>query len=209
MKKLTARILVGIVLVAVAAFLLGAVFAQARENDDVLAGATDQGEGNTGGQHDNPIARVLGRLAHNGVITQGQAEAVASHVLPVVHEMIVEVKHRHAHERLERTHERIHEELKVPGKPKNQLEAAQHRLLLELFGLGPKELRDKLAHMESIASVGESLGIATADIVTTLLGPIEDHLAMAVQKGKLTEQEAAERLVKARNEILEHVESGG
>jgi len=63
--------------------------------------------------------------------------------------------------------------------------------------------------MESLASIGESLGIATEDIVATLLGPIEEHLAMAVQKGKLTKQEAAERLEKARNEILERVESGG
>ena len=210
MKKLTARTLIGVALVVVAAVWLGGVFAQSPEEDD-LQTAAEQGGGDVGGGDDNPIARALSRLVHDGVITQAQAEAVASQVLPVVHEMSVKVKHQNAHERLEGMHERIHKDLKVkvPGKPKDKLKAAQHRLPLELLGLGPKELQEKIAHGESVASIGETLGIPVECIVATLLGAIDEHLAMAVREGDLTGQEAAERLETARGEILEHVLSGG
>ena len=83
----------------------------------------------------------------------------------------------------------------------------QRELLLELFEMNLDELRMRFEDGQSIAGIGESLGIALEDIVETLLQPIRHHLESAVKQGRIGEAEAAERLEEARNNITKHAQA--
>ncbi|MGY1731653.1 hypothetical protein ACI798_09025 [Geodermatophilus sp. SYSU D01045] len=78
----------------------------------------------------------------------------------------------------------------------------------ETLGLSEEELRTALeAEGATLASVAEDRGVAVADLVAALVGAAEERIATAVEEGRLTQEEADERLADLEARVTEFVQS--
>jgi hypothetical protein len=90
------------------------------------------------------------------------------------------------------------------GGPSPLLDAAA-----ETLGLTVEELVDALDDNTSIADVASAQGIDAAEIVNAVLARAEERMQQAVENGRLTQEEADERLAQLREKVTERINEPG
>ena len=133
---------------------------------------TDETAGEESRDHDGFLADALAPLVTDGTITQAQADEVI--------EALREARPERAF-----GHHRFH--------------AAQ--AVLDVLGIEADALRDALAGGQTLAEVAEANGTTAQAVIDAMVGEAEERLDQAVEDGRLTEDEAADKLA----EITEHV----
>jgi hypothetical protein len=78
----------------------------------------------------------------------------------------------------------------------------------EFLGMEPEELRDLLSEGATIGDILEERGVTAEDLVTHLLTGIEERLGDAVADGRITEDQKAEALERARTQLTDLIEDG-
>jgi hypothetical protein len=81
-------------------------------------------------------------------------------------------------------------------------------IVAEALGMTTEELREALAGGQTIADLAEAKGVALEDIAAALVAEHAEHLQQAVEDGRLTQEEADERIAEMQTKILEQLESG-
>lgn len=127
------------------------------------------------------ILDALSDLVDDGTIDLGQAEAVAKHL----------AEQRQAHRPGDRG---------PRGPFGGSLEG-----LTDLLGITAEELREALGSGQSLADVAEEYGSSADAVIALILADIEAHLDQAVADGKITAEEAAERLAGAEEHVADRV----
>ena len=117
------------------------------------------------------LAEALAPLVDDGTITQSQADAVV--------EALREARPDHGH------------------RWGHHLGEA----LTEVLGIERDELRAALADGQTIAEVAEANGVAVDDVIAALVAEAEERIDRAVEDGRLTEEEAAEKRAEATERI--------
>lgn len=84
--------------------------------------------------------------------------------------------------------------------------ARAHSVVAESIGITVEELREEFQSGKSIAQIAEENGVDSDDVVTSLVSAIEERLDTAVENGRLTEDEAAERLATKSERIAERID---
>ncbi len=79
--------------------------------------------------------------------------------------------------------------------------------LAETLGLDAEELRRSLDGGMSLADIAEAEGISVDDVVDALLDQRTERIEGAVDAGRITEEEAVEKLAAAEERITEQVNS--
>lgn len=118
------------------------------------------------------IQTVLDELVADGTLTQAQADAVAEALVA-------------ADLRPHRGHHR----------------GAHLGTLTEVLGLDAAELRDALADGATLAELAEQAGVSVDELVASMVAEAEQHLSAAVDQGRLTQEEADERLAEIEERI--------
>jgi hypothetical protein len=78
----------------------------------------------------------------------------------------------------------------------------------ELLGLTAEELRAELVDGKTLADVAEAQGVELDTVVEALLAPMAEKLAQAVEAGKLTQEEADEKLELMEDKVRQSLEEG-
>ena len=125
-----------------------------------------------GGRLQAAILERLLPLIEDGTISEGQAEAVASHLADTV---------------TDRRHRR-------PG-------FAIIGVTLEFLGVTPEEAREALGAGQTLADIAEANGSSGEELVEFLLDRLEAHLDEAVADGNLTDERRAEILESAEERV--------
>jgi AcrR family transcriptional regulator len=81
-------------------------------------------------------------------------------------------------------------------------------LLAETLGMTTEELREALVDGQTIAELAEAQGVPLEDIVDASLAPVVERLQQAVDDGRITQEQADERLEQMEAKLLEALESG-
>lgn len=81
------------------------------------------------------------------------------------------------------------------------------RATAEFLELTPEEMREALAEYDTLADLAAANGSSGAELIAYLVAQVEEHLATAVEEGRITEEEAAEKLADATEHITEMVNS--
>ena len=153
------------------------------QTDDPTAETDDTG---TGGETDRPepgqwLAETIAPLVDDGTITQDQADAVVAAIQEA-----------------------------APDRPRHR----HHRFgfgetLTEVLGLSADELRAALRDDQTIADLAEQQGVSVDEVIDALVADVEEKLDAAVENGRLTEEEAADKLAEAEERIADRVNDGG
>jgi polyhydroxyalkanoate synthesis regulator phasin len=77
----------------------------------------------------------------------------------------------------------------------------------EFLELTPEEMREALSEYDTLADLAEANGSSGNELIAYLVDEVEEHLADAVADGRITQDEADERLVDAEKHITELVNS--
>lgn len=77
----------------------------------------------------------------------------------------------------------------------------------EFLELSDDELKAAIEEYDTIAEIAEANGSSADEVVAYLLDQLEEHLATAVDDGRLTQDEADERLADAEEHLTEMVNS--
>lgn len=70
----------------------------------------------------------------------------------------------------------------------------------EVLGLSTEEIRSQLADGQSLADIAATQGVDTQRVVDAIVGSLQERLDAAVEAGRLTEDEAAEKA----EDVAEH-----
>jgi hypothetical protein len=86
-------------------------------------------------------------------------------------------------------------------------------LLAETLGMSTEELREALADgqarsIATIAELAEAQGVPLQDVVDALLAPMVERIQQAVEDGRITQEQAGERIEQVEERLLEALESG-
>lgn len=119
----------------------------------------------------------LAPLVEAGTITQAQADAVATHLAG---------------------------ELRGFGRGRG-FRAIQQ--VAEFLELTPEEMREALAEYDTLADLAAANGSSGDELVAFLIDKVEEHLAQAVADGRITQEEADEKLADAEEHITDMVNS--
>jgi len=131
------------------------------------------------------LRETLGDLVPD-TISSDQADAVAEHLM-------------------ENRPERGDREARGHGPGRRGGPGFDGEVVGELLGLDADELREQLRAGNSIADIAGDQGVAVDTIVDAIVTEIEGHLDLAVEDGRLTEAEAAERLDGAAEHVTDMV----
>lgn len=124
------------------------------------------------------ILEHLAPLVDDDTISQSQAEAVAA---------------------------TLAENRRGPGGRGRGLRALQ--ATAEFLELTSEEMRAALTEYDTLADLAAANGSSGDALIAYLLTQVEEHMATAVDEGRLTEDEAAEKLAEAEEHITEMVNS--
>jgi len=124
----------------------------------------------------------LQTLVDDGTIDAGQADAVAEHL---------------AGQAPDRPHRG---ERRGPG--------FDGEVVADLIGIDADEVLDSLRNGATIAELAEANGVDPQTVIDALVAEAESHLDLAVENGRLTADEAADRLDQVTERITRHVEEG-
>lgn len=127
------------------------------------------------------LRETLQELVDDGTITATQADAVTEH-------LVAQAPERGGH-RADRGHR--------PGM--------DGEVVAELLGIDAAELRSGLRDGQSIAELAEANGVDVQTVIDALVDEAVDHIDLAVENGRLTEDEAAEKLVDVTERITARV----
>ncbi|MEM9035558.1 MAG: hypothetical protein AAGD18_13275 [Actinomycetota bacterium] len=75
----------------------------------------------------------------------------------------------------------------------------------EAIGITVEDLRAELQTGATVADVAEANGVDVQDVIDAMVAGVEERLEMKVQDGRLTEEEAAERLEDKTERITDRV----
>lgn len=142
---------------------------------------TNEGEDTAAVEETRAYQAILEHLApliEDDTITEAQAEAVAT---------------------------ALAENLRGPGGRGHGLRAL--RATAEFLELTPEEMREALTEYDTLADLAAAHGSSGAELIAYLVTQVEEHLATAVEEGRITEDEAAEKLADAEERITEMVNS--
>ena len=146
----------------------------------VISGAqTDDASAEETRKRDGFLAEALAPLVDDVVIDQSQADAV----IDAIHAARPEGFGHH------RGHHRF------PFR----------EALTEVLGIDGEELRTALADGQTIAEIAEAAGIEVQTVIDALVAELHEHLDEAVADGRLTEQEAADKVTEATERITSMV----
>jgi hypothetical protein len=153
---------------AAGAALFVPTFSAAQESGTTQTDETAETEDTTEEQpRDGFLADALAPLVEAGTIDQSQADAV----IEAIRDARPAFGHRHR--------------------------GPFGEALAEVLGMTRDELRAAIDDGRTVPELAEDAGVSTDEIVAALLAPVEEHLAEAVEDGRLTDEEAAEKLAEA------------
>ncbi|MGH9133274.1 MAG: hypothetical protein ACRDZZ_05000 [Ilumatobacteraceae bacterium] len=159
--------------------------------DDTSDDTTDATTDTTTDDSDAPAERgdrlreLLQELVDDGTLTSEQADTVTSFL----------VENRpDGHHRFPGWFERRHDGF---GLDRGEI--------ADLFGLEPSELRDLVRDGQSLADVATAHGVDVQTVIDTFVNAAEEHLDRAVTNGRLTQEEADEKLAELTERITEMV----
>lgn len=135
------------------------------------------------------LRELLQALVDDGTITATQADAVADHLI------------EHRPERGERGEHGRHGRLGGPGR--------DGEVVAGLLGIDTETLRDELMAGSSIADIAEANGVDVQTVIDALVDEAAGHLDLAVEDGRLTEDEAADKLAEVTERITARVNGEG
>lgn len=130
------------------------------------------------------VADSLAPLVDNATITQAQADAIAEHFAE-----------RFAERRAEREEYRAQRE-------------AFHEELLATLGITADDLHAAIQDGMTLADVAEQQGVPVDDVIRLLVSQAEERIADAVDGGRLTQQEADDKLADITEKITDKVNNG-
>ncbi len=133
-------------------------------------------------------SRVLEQLAplvEDGTITQSQADAIADSFTARFSERQAERQARF------------------------EARQANHQELLDLLGVTAEELRAAIADGMTLAEVAEQQDVDVDDVIDLMVTQAQERLANAVADGRLTQEEADEKLADVTERITDKVNNGG
>jgi hypothetical protein len=81
-------------------------------------------------------------------------------------------------------------------------------VVAEALGMTPDEVREAVSGGQTIAELAEAQGVPLQDVADALVAAETERLQQAVEDGRLTQEEADEKLAHMEENILERLESG-
>ena len=79
--------------------------------------------------------------------------------------------------------------------------------LAEFLGISTEELREARADEQSLAQIAEANGVSRDDLITFLVGQVEEKLAAKVEEGKIDQERADEKLAQFEERVGDLVDS--
>jgi uncharacterized protein (DUF433 family) len=234
-KKIAIGLAIAILVAAVG---VGAVFAQetispVRESVGIAEECGGRG-GKRGprGEHLEIVAEVLGMTVDEvreavaggqtiaelaeaqGVPLQDVADALVAAEAERLQQAVEDgrLTQEEADERIARIEENILERLESgerggPGGPRGS-RGSHLEVVAEVLGMTTDEVREAVAGGQTIAELAEAQGVPLQDVADALVAAKTERLQQAVEDGRLTQEEADERIARMEEDILERLESG-
>jgi polyhydroxyalkanoate synthesis regulator phasin len=166
-----------VVLVVAALSMTGLALAQ--ESD---GGTEDSTEGTAPfADFKERILEQLQGLVDNGTLSEDQADAVADSLT------------------------QAREERAAAREARREQKEADRQEVLDTLGVTAEELREAFGDGQTLADVAEAQGVDIQDVIDLKVSQVSDHLAQAVEDGRLTQAEADEKLAEATEKITEGV----
>ena len=140
---------------------------------------TDESSDDTVNQ--NVVTRIVERLqdlVDDGTITEDQAQAVAEHLASGFR----------------------------PGGPRGH-RGPHFGAIADFLGMEREEFREALQEYDTLADLAEANGSSGEELVEFLVSQAEERLAQAVENGRITQDEADEKLADIEERITEKVNS--
>jgi uncharacterized protein (DUF433 family) len=81
-------------------------------------------------------------------------------------------------------------------------------VIAEVLGMTTDEVRESVSGGQTIAELAEAQGVPLQDVADALVAAKAEQLQQAVEDGRLTQEEADERLAHMEENVLERLESG-
>jgi hypothetical protein len=128
------------------------------------------------------IREALESLVEDGTITAEQADAVADHLAA----------------QLPARGDR-------PGRWLQRRPGFDGEVVAEIVGIDVSELREQLREGSSIADIATANGVDPQTVVDALVAEGQEHLDLAVENGRLTEEEAAEKTATLEERVTDRV----
>ena len=94
------------------------------------------------------------------------------------------------------------------GGHREQARGQQPEVLAEALGMTVQELHEALSDGQTVADVAEAQGIALQDVADALVAAQSERLQQAVDDGRITQEQADERITQMEEHILQMLESG-
>jgi len=124
------------------------------------------------------IREQLQGLVDEGVLDSGQADAVAE------------------------TFAEFQQERQAARQERFEQKQANRQAVLDLLGLTREELHEAFQNDQSLADVA---GEQTGDVIALIVSQMQDKIASAVENGRLTQEEADEKLATLEADVTEKV----
>lgn len=166
-----------VVLVVAALSMTGLALAQ--EDDGGTADSTESAA--PFADFKERILEQLRGLVDNGTLSEDQANAVADSLT------------------------QAREERAVAREERREQKEADRQEVLDTLGVTAEELREAFGNGQTLADVAEAQGVDIQDVIDLKVSQVSDHLAQAVEDGRLTQAEADEKLAEATERITEGV----
>ena len=136
------------------------------------------------------LREILQELVDDGTLTAEQADTVAQH--------LVENAPKRGEHQGRRAGKR--------GERRGRVLGQQADALAELFGIDAETLRSELSDGSSLADIADEHGVDVAEVIDLLVNAASDRLDQAVESGRLSAEEAAQKLADLTERVTERVD---
>jgi len=164
------------------------------------------------------LAGTVAELAESQDMTiEGIVDALIAPMIERVQQAVDDgrITQEQADERIAQMEERLLEGLESGswfsmgrGGFRGRLGGAQPTLLAEALDMTVEELQEALTGGQTVAELAEDQGVALEDIVDALIAPRIERIQQAVEDGRITQEQADERIEQMEARMLEGLESG-